>query len=110
MKMEIGEKSMSLTDDMNRLKKYAVEHEEDIFSKIDYEAQSYWEEETTGAALTEYMFDTPVELSAFMKEYLDDDMLRNIVIAASFKKKDSYRKSKDRNDMDRTVPDYVYNF
>lgn len=101
---------MSWTEDMDRLKGYAIEHPDNIFTQMNDEADTYWEKEDIKEELVEYMFDTPAELIELVNEYVDDVELVNILVASAFKKRDFYRKIQNENEGDTMLPDYVYNF
>lgn len=103
---------MNLIDDKVRLKQYAVMHPEDIFTRIDEECKSYWNEKEQGLGMIEYSFETPLEMSELLNQYITDSELQKIIIAASYKRKSNYsiKKSDAKLSKEEKLPEFVYAF
>lgn len=104
---------MSLIDDRERLKRYAVEKPADIFTKIDRTAPSYWNEKAGSPGIMEYCFETPMELAGLIDQYISDPELQQIVIASAFKRKNDYcikkQDAQAAREMEK-LPEFVYAF
>ncbi len=86
-----------------------------IFTEINRKCDSYWEEkEDKYPCVLEYMFDTPIAMMELLKIYIENDKLRRLVTADSFKMRSEKLKiqtSKKNKDIDDVkLPEYVYVF
>ncbi|MBR1391648.1 MAG: hypothetical protein IJ567_09470 [Lachnospiraceae bacterium] len=102
---------MSLTNEKMRLQEYACDSKANIFTEIDTEADTYWEDEKEQNALMQiYGFETPLELMNGLKMYINDD-LNKIITAACFKNQHVVMDTASNdNDAQNQLPEYVYNF
>lgn len=104
---------MNLTDDRERLRQYAVRYPSDIFTRIDEKCESYWNEKEKSAGVIEYCFETPMEMSELLNQYISNEELQKIIIVAAFKRKGNYitRKSGANTiKKEEKLPEFVYAF
>jgi hypothetical protein len=104
--------NMNLTNDKVKLMEFAGKSQEDIFSKIDSECASYWQEVDSQEALMEkYEFETPMDLICELSKYIQSTDLCKIMTAASFKNQQvASNLKKEKTEEDAQLPEYVYNF
>lgn len=88
---------------------------ETIFTEFNKKCDSYWEEKETDYPLvSEYMFDTPVDMMDLLKIYIGNEKLQRQVTADAFKRhseKLTVRVANDKVNMEEVeLPEYVYVF
>lgn len=103
---------MSLTSDQEHLKRYALEHPADIFTKIDEMADTYWNDKTENAGVMEYCFETPIEMMELISKFIPDTDLQQIVVASAFKRKNIYIDNSNNTEITdkEKLPEFVYAF
>ena len=88
---------------------------ESIFSEINKECESYWEDnDKADPYVQEYMFHDPVDMISLMKLYIENEKLQRQITADSFKKRSGLLKEQLGADKqmaaDVALPEYVYVF
>lgn len=102
---------MNLIDDKGLLRQYGIDNPADIFTTIDRDESSYWQENIPHKEMIEYGFNTPVELMKLLDDYIDDEKLQKLIVAAAFKRKEEYLlKNKGDAVKKSELPEFVYAF
>lgn len=112
-KIMIGEKSMSLTNDVQKVKSSITKTPKDIFLPIDLNAETYWENRDNEFTMAEFNFNTPMELKALFDKYIEDEELKRLLVAEAFKRKNSYmseKKDAEKSAKSTQLPEFVYAF
>lgn len=126
-KMKIGEMNMNLTSDEKRMYAWVVKQhsqviEDNVFSKFDFEAHSYFEKRKEKTGATEYSFETFAELKDMLSRgWEKEDIMQEMTVistvtAMKYKPKlvveedETMKTVKDRMPDTMEIPEYVYVF
>ena len=103
---------MNLINDKEMLKGYGMENRENIFTAIDKTTDSYWDDKSESAGVMKYGFDTPAEMTALLRDYIEDEKLRRIIVAASFKRINFclHNEKNGGKAEEQPLPEFVYVF
>lgn len=101
--------------EIDKILEFMDNNVETIFTEFNRECDSYWEEKKSNCPLvSEYMFDTPIEMMNLLKIYIENEKLQRQVTADAFKRRSEKLAARTANDKvnieEVELPEYVYVF
>ncbi len=84
----------------------------DIMTDIEYDANTYWDDEIESIDMVPFCFDSPVQLMGLISQYIEQPELTRFIVAYAFKHKyvgSSVHKDENAKQKDE-IPEFVYAF